>query len=440
VRPNEQQLARLWQEQWLRRELETSDGKPLRVVFRGIWTHRRGPDFADALLDLAGTLLAGDIELHVRASDWYTHGHHDDPAYERVILHVVWQDDLARPVTRRDGRSIPTLELTRFVAVPAEIGSLPPGRPLGAIGFQHCAPAIAAHEPDRLRALLEEAGDRRLRDKVARVHARLALEAPGQTLYWLLADALGYHRNRDGMRAVAENLPLHVLEAALPAVPPEERFPYAAAMLLGTAGFLPLSDRERAIAALDHHQWEAIERAWAGVRGASSAPTPQWVISGTRPANHPLRRLLSLAALLVAAEHGVVAELCTRLQARRPSAAFSDWLTRGPVPVGRERTHEILVNVIVPFALAYGEALSDESLQEAAIRLWCALPAGRGNALTRATLEQICGPHELPIRTARAEQGLLQLYWNGCKPRRCHECPVAHLVLAPEETGPPPRA
>jgi len=72
----------------------------------------------------------------------------------------------------------------------------------------------------------------------------------------------------------------------------------------------------------------------------------------------------------------------------------------------------------------------DEALYEAGLQLWHTLPSGRGNAITRATLEQICGANQLTIRTARAEQGLLHLYQTGCRPRRCHECPIAHLVLA----------
>lgn len=428
MKPSEQWLAQVWQAQWLHGDLLTTDGRPLRIVYRGVWTHRRGPDFADALVDLAGTLRSGDIELHVKASDWFTHGHHDDPEYDTVILHVVWQDDLGRPVTRRDGHRIATLELSRFLALPADESHSSHARPLGTLGFQYCAPSLAAHEPDVLHRLLEEAGDRRLRDKVARLHARLGAQTPGQTLYWLLADALGYHRNRDGMRAVAENLPLERIETALFATRGDQRFATAAAFLLGTGGFLPVSNRERHLAPLDQSTWQAIETIWENCRH-SATPPPRWNLAGIRPANHPLRRLLALASLIASSDRGILTELIDRIRTDHPRTALSRWFQSHPIPLGRDRLHDILVNVIIPFVLAYGEAMEDETLHEIGIRLWYALPAGRGNALTRLTLEQICGPHPLKVRTARAEQGLLHLYHTGCRPRRCHECPIAHLVL-----------
>ncbi|MCS7050965.1 MAG: DUF2851 family protein, partial [Thermomicrobium sp.] len=62
--PDELTLARLWQAQTVADDLRTSDEVPVRVVYRGVWTHRRGPDFTGVLLDLAGHLVSGDVELH----------------------------------------------------------------------------------------------------------------------------------------------------------------------------------------------------------------------------------------------------------------------------------------------------------------------------------------------------------------------------------------
>ncbi len=438
MQPSERWLARVWQEQWLERQLATTDGTPLRVVYRGVWSQRHGPDFADALIDLAGVLLSGDVELHVRASDWYAHGHHEDPAYDTVVLHVVWQDDLRKPVTRRDGHAIPTLELRRVLAFPDHLAPTTP-RPLGALGFQHCAPELATSAPERLQRLLEEAGDARLQGKVDGVRAHFALEPPAQTLYWLLADALGFHRNREGMRTVAQRLPLERLEGVLRTVPAHHRFPAAAALLLGTAGFLPLSDHERTFAPLDRSTWRTVESLWYELGPQALSSPPSWNTGGTRPANHPVRRLASLATLTASAPKGILHQLADCLRSQHPRVSLTAWLRSAPVPVGADRAHEIIVNVVVPFALAYAQATGEESLETAAAELWRSLPAGRGNALTRATLEQICGPSPFRVRSARAEQGLLHLYKTGCQPRQCHTCPIAHLVLT-GSTSPPTRS
>ena len=69
------------------------DGASLRVLSPGRWNRMPGPDFRNAKLELNGTTLRGDVEIHGKTSDWISHGHGGDPAYDGVILHVVRRDD-----------------------------------------------------------------------------------------------------------------------------------------------------------------------------------------------------------------------------------------------------------------------------------------------------------------------------------------------------------
>ncbi len=69
------------------------DGRAVRVVFPGILGGGRGPDVRDAVLELAGDTLRGDIEVHLRDCSWYEHGHDNDPAYSAVVLHLVAGND-----------------------------------------------------------------------------------------------------------------------------------------------------------------------------------------------------------------------------------------------------------------------------------------------------------------------------------------------------------
>lgn len=77
-------------------------------------TNNSGPDFFDARLSIQGQKWAGNIEVHIQSSDWYVHNHENDPAYDNVILHVVWEDDIE--VFRKDNSVIPTLCLKDYVA------------------------------------------------------------------------------------------------------------------------------------------------------------------------------------------------------------------------------------------------------------------------------------------------------------------------------------
>lgn len=430
---NELLLAQVWNAQWLAEALRLTSGEPLRVVYRGVWTHGLGPDFSGALLDIGGRLVAGDVEIHLRASGWLAHGHQQDPAYDEVVLHVVLDDDLGAPVRRRDGGLVPALALRPFLLGPLEdFPGAPRIRPLGAIGFDHCAPAVAVSRPDEIVRVWEAAGDARLAGKVAGVAQRLSAEPPAQVLYALLLDALGYTRNREGMAAIAGRLPYDHIDARLIGRDTAERTRRAAALLLGVAGFLPLSPHDAATGALDPSQVEAIEASWRRDGAAwhdIRLPPTTWTLVRQRPAHHPLRRLLALARLLGRVQVGLVEDLCARVMGDQPLRRLRDWLTGDNPYLGTAHAHEIVVNVVVPFALAYGDEAGDDRLASAAADLWDRLPAGRGTRVTRRTAEQICGPSPVPVRSARAEQGLLHIQRTGCAQMRCFECPIAHLAL-----------
>ena len=90
--------------------LHTTTGQTVEVIDPGLPnTHDAGPDFFNAKLKIDGTLWVGNVEIHVRASDWHRHGHDRDKAYDSVILHVVDKDDA--PVYRTNGELIPQLVL-----------------------------------------------------------------------------------------------------------------------------------------------------------------------------------------------------------------------------------------------------------------------------------------------------------------------------------------
>ena len=95
-------------------DLVTSKNEPVRIEEVGTHNHFAGPDFFNAKISVDNQLWAGNVEIHIKSSDWYVHNHEKDPNYDNVILHVVWEDDME--VFRNDNSEIPTLELKRFIA------------------------------------------------------------------------------------------------------------------------------------------------------------------------------------------------------------------------------------------------------------------------------------------------------------------------------------
>ncbi|WP_223601876.1 DUF2851 family protein [Chryseobacterium sp. GVT01B] len=89
------------------------EGNSVEITHFGKWNKNAGPDFLDAKIKINGLLLAGNIELHVRSSDWIFHNHSQDPNYQNIILHVVLQHDI--DIQELTGKQVPTLELKNHI-------------------------------------------------------------------------------------------------------------------------------------------------------------------------------------------------------------------------------------------------------------------------------------------------------------------------------------
>ncbi|HEU4497637.1 MAG TPA: DUF2851 family protein, partial [Flavobacterium sp.] len=94
--------------------LQTVQGEKLAIIDSGQYLQKAGPDFFNARLIIGSQKWAGNIEIHLKSSDWYLHGHETDPNYENVILHVVWEHDAE--VFRRDNSEIHVLEIKKYVS------------------------------------------------------------------------------------------------------------------------------------------------------------------------------------------------------------------------------------------------------------------------------------------------------------------------------------
>lgn len=430
--PPEIAVSAAWHGQRFSAPLRTVDGHSVEVVHRGVWSHGFGPDFRDALLLFEGReLRAGSVEVHRRTSGWAAHGHARDPRYDDVVLHVVLTHDGAE-TRRHDGALVPVLELRgrAAIALDARFATADWGR----FGGDACAPELVRANPEAVRIAILRLGDTRLAGKAARIEAQLTGATPGDVLYREIWDGLGYSANREPMRAVAERLPLAAIEAALTTAPPGQRLTYALALLFGVAGFLPLAPVDATFAGLTPSDVAAIEAVWATRaepwRHLTIAPTA-WTRARVRPANHPAARLAAGAALLAHLPAGLVPGLLAPIRAGHdPIATLRERSERDAPPgLGADRAAAIVANAVIPFALALAEHTGDRALSDAAALAWERIPAAEPNAVTRRALRQVAGDARLPGLGARGQQGLLHLDAALCSPRRCFECPVAHLAL-----------
>lgn len=402
--------------------LYTTEGQSIEIQHAGEQNTHAGPDFFNARLRIGDTTWAGNIEMHLHSSEWGTHGHSADTAYDNVVLHVVFEED--QPVFRTNGERIPCLELQ---------GRIPPKvlenyerieREQAWIPCQHFFRAV----PDIVRLnWLDRLLVERLEIKTAAIAE--ALEATEnhweEAFYRMLAHNFGLKVNAEPFEALARSLPLLILAKHKPSLLQVE------ALLFGQAGFLEKKQKD------DWPNQLAREyRHLAHKYGLTPLSVSQWKFLRLRPANFPTVRLAQFAALVHQSAHLFSKTLeaqnlreLENLFEVQPSAYWREHFLLGKVSARREKTlgrdfiHLIVINTIVPFLFHYGKTKGLDEPQKRALALLEELPSESNSIVDGwAALD-------VPARNAYQTQGLIHLKTRYCDSKRCLECAVGNAIL-----------
>ena len=392
--PLERALAQYWRDHGASLPpLQCDDGSRLRVVYPGRASSAAGPDFRDAVLQReSGEVVRGDVELHLRRRGWEAHGHHTDSGYNAVVLHVVLHGG-DTPITLASGRRVPTAALFPRTLGARARREAPPPRPLPL--------AALPTAPSRLARTLDREGDARFFTKVRSFALQPGASADASdALFRGLMGGLGYGGNSAAMLRLAEGLPLRALERSLRGVRWEDRRAALASTLLQASG---LSARD------------------ASPGGQAVLPvvaSEDWKLFRVRPANHPSRRLEGMAALLDRAWDEGLAAWAAALVTEGSVAAVRAGLAvtadgGGGALIGADRASDLAVNIVLPFARAWGNFNRDGRLSAAALALYRAWPPLQENAITEEALRLLgvegADGKELR-RSARRQQGLIRVY------------------------------
>ena len=459
---HEEVLHWVWAEQHFRAEgLRTSDGEAVVVEFPG-WANRgAGPDFQEARLriqDASGgwTTHVGAVELHLRSSGWTAHGHHRNPDYNGVVLHVVLYRDRESLATRQDGLNVPEVELAPLLweepmpphkeakARMQKLAELP-GR-CGAVG-----------DHTSIRRVVEHAAERRLLTKANALLERWGEDDPEELLFQRIFRALGYSTHAQPFEELAKLYPLRELT-------PHLRQPIRSARAtvlsrwFGACGLLdsqhlpsdPTIRREL-------QQWQS---EWAELPRQVRVATR--LRQSSRPQNSPDRRLLAMfhhlrhttTSGLAAAWLEVLATLegqagqpkfrnriLDASLALFPTPEWESWEQLGDSKqpmrlLGQDRLVIVWANALLPFFLAQARHQQDTALEHLLFRMFLALPPEAGNRITRFMQQRLAlAPSRRSPESLGHRQGLLQIHEDFCRNfhQGCPNCELPGLVNSREE-------
>lgn len=423
---NERLLQFIWQFQYFNKnEVQTDAGERLTIIHPGRYNTHQGPDFLDAKIIISNTTWAGNIEIHIKSSDWTKHNHTADKNYSNVILHVVWENDSA--ICNEKGAVLPALSLQNLV--PKLL--LDRFRELMLHeAFVPCASYLPVFNEMKWLAWKERMAIERLQRKSSHILSLLS-EVNNhweEVFWWMLARNFGMKVNADIFESMARSLPVNILAKHKNQIHQLEGF------LLGQAGLLDGDFNE------DYPQLLKREYLFYQKKYQLSQVHVKPFFLRMRPANFPSIRLAQLAMLINKSSH-----LFSKIKETGSVSAVKELLNvtandywhyhykfdeageYHPKQLGMQMTENIIINTAIPVLFAYGSFTGEENSKDKALR-WLSELAAEKNTITKKWTA-----HGVVNNNGLESQGLIELKNNYCDLRRCLECAVGNAILKERE-------
>ncbi|MFC4817709.1 DUF2851 family protein [Flavobacterium sp. GCM10023249] len=401
--------------------LKTAQGDFLQILNTGYSLQQAGPDFFNAQIVIGNQKWAGNVEIHLSSSNWYSHRHESDLNYDNVILHVVWNHDAE--VFRKDNSEIPVLELRNYVSLELmnQYQQLRSKK-----SWINCENGIRTIPQFAMLNWEERLFFERLERKMQPITALLRGNQNNweATLFCLLAKNFGLNVNGEAFIAIAKAIPFSVIR--------KEAFDvqYLEALFFGLVGILPQNSQDNYVKELkDLFDYLTIKYQLETI---NFQPVTFFRL---RPDNFPTIRLAQLA-MLYHQQRNLFAKV---IQAKSPNdfyaifdVSVSDyWLVHYNFEKRSKQKGKVLskafidllvINAIVPLQFAYGKSIGKDVLEDPISILERIEP--EENSIILKFRE-----FGLEPRNALESQALLQLKNEYCDTNRCLQCAVGIELL-----------
>ncbi|HSN48243.1 MAG TPA: DUF2851 family protein [Flavobacterium sp.] len=401
--------------------LKTFNGEGITIVNVGQYLEFAGPDFFNAQIIIGDQKWAGNVEIHLKSSDWYVHHHERDEAYENVILHVVWEHDTE--IFRKNNSEIPVLELMNYVD-PATITNYQ--SLISPKSWIFCEKQLKDIDDFTINNWLERLFFERLERK-----SKPIFELLEQTnhdweavLFSLLAKNFGLNTNGEIFSKIAQSIPFSIIRKESFEVENLE------AMLLGNAGLLDLEKEDTYFKDLKFRYFYLLHK----YQLEKKIGEPVQFFKH-RPDNFPTIRLSQLANLYHM-QQNLFSKISTSTSVKDIYETFdvsasAYWLNhyqfdkespKKKKQLSRTFIDLIIINTIIPLQFTYAKSQGKE-ISEDLIQLLNDVASEKNAIMDKFS--------SFGIRTKNAfeSQSLLQLKNEYCNKSRCLECAVGMEML-----------
>jgi len=402
--------------------LYTTSKTELQISKYGEHNIHAGPDFTNARIKLGNTEWAGTIEIHKKSSDWFSHNHHTNKAYDNVILHVVYEHD--KEIYNSKEQPIPCFELKQFLqeGVLTKYENLYQNKQVIPCGTLFNDVPDIIKEPWLERVLVE-----RLETKTNFIQELFTFTKNNwdETFYLLLCKNFGFHVNSDAFLQLGKSIPLTTLLKHTNAPAQIE------ALLFGQSASLHKDLKDDYAQSL-FKEYTYLKHKY------NLTPIPHNLkFLRLRPLNFPTIRLAQLAKFSLKYQHtfSKIVEADTIEKVKEIfSVSVSDyWKTHYTFDevsvfkekvLGKSSIENIIINTVCPLLFFYGKMKQDEDLIEKAVKWYYELKPEKNN-ITKKFEELSFKP-----KHAGHSQALIQLNNNYCSQKKCLKCSLGVFILS----------
>jgi len=402
--------------------LATASGETIDVIKPGEHNHDGGPDFQNARIKIGNTTWAGNIEIHLNASDWLKHNHHKDKSYDNIILHVVYNNDFS--VLRLNKETIPILELKDLI--PQQIFRKYKNI-INSKQWIPCQGLIRQADPLIVATWMERLLVERLEKKSDSVEQSLHLLKNNweQAFYIHTARNFGFKLNSIPFEMLAKATPLANLGKH------KNNLIQVEALLFGQAGLLVKNSQEK-YSALLQQEYTVLKQKF----NLPPVSGHLWKFLRLHPSGFPTIRIAQFASLIHKSTHlfskVIEARKLSEIENLFDSECSEYWQThyvfgkespKRSKKLGKSAIDNIVINTIVPFLFIYGIKKKEDKYKESAIRFLEQLEGEKNSVITKWKLLGI------PARTASNTQALIELKNNYCNNKQCLNCGIGNYLL-----------